>query len=292
MATSSRQNLPPLFFAPGTSVVMLTKNAHTYPCRDYTYVPSAATDHTSPSPGNVKPNLPPPSNDPKRLSQRARSPLHRIILHFDFLKSLKPRQSPPWHLPKHEKIFSHIQTPYNPDAFDALLQKHDLTSSYPFLTRNLRNGFPMGEFLVLAESIIFPNHPSCTNYNNEIRTYLEEEVVARRMFRPFSQAEMQDIMKGPFQSSPLIIDVQPQPNSAPDKIRMCQHMLKRDKFHPSTNNYVDAFKFPTHFGSVSEVGEIVSPSFSTLKNPHYAPHNFITFPCAFYTPYSIFALPS
>jgi hypothetical protein len=253
-----------------------TKNAHTYPRRDYIYVPSAATDHTSPSPGNVTPSLPPPSNNPKRLPQRARSPLHRIIPHFDFLKNLNPRQSPPGRLPKHEKIFSHIQTPYNPDAFDILLQKHDLTSSYPFLTRNLCNGFPMGEFPVLTKSVIFPNHPSCTNYDNEIRTYLEEEVVAGRMFGPFSQAEMQDIMKGPFQSSPLIIDVQPQPDGAPDKIRMCRHMSKRDKFHPSTNDYVDAFKFPTRFGSVSEVGEIVSPSFSILKNPHYAPHNFIT----------------
>jgi hypothetical protein len=255
---------------------MPTKNAHIYPCRDYIYVPSAATDHTSPSPGNVNPNLPLPSNDLKRLSQRTRSPLHHIIPHFNFLKSLKPRQSPPWRLPKHEKIFSHIQTPYNPDAFDILLQKHDLTSSYPFLTHNLRNRFPMGEFPVLAETVIFPNHPSCTNYDNKIRTYLEEEVIAGRMFRPFSQADMQDIMKGPFQSSPLIIDIQPQPNGVPDKIWMCQHMSKRDKFHPSTNNYVDAFKFPTCFGSVSEVGEIVSPSFSTLKNPHYTLHNFIT----------------
>jgi hypothetical protein len=218
--------------------------------------------------------------------------LFSIASHYPALQFLEPRQSPPGRLPKHEKIFSHIQTPYNPDAFDTILKKHDLTSSYPFLTHNLRNGFPMGEFPVLAKSIIFPNHPSCTNYDNEIRTYLQEEVVAGRMFRPFSQAEMQEIMKGPLQSSPLIIDVQPQPDGVPDKIRMCRHMSKRDKFHPSTNDYIDTFKFPTRFGSVSEVGEIVSPSFSTLKNPHYAPHNFITFPCAFYAPYPTFALPS
>jgi hypothetical protein len=148
------------------------------------------------------------------------------------------------------------------------------------------------DFPVLTKSVIFLNHPSCTNYDNKIKTYLQEEVVAGRMFRPFSQAEMQEIMKGPFQSSLLIINIQPQPDSAPDKIQMCQHMSKCDKFHPSTNDYVDAFKFPTCFGSISEVGKIVSPSFSTLKNSHYAPHNLITFPCAFYTAYPTFALPS
>jgi hypothetical protein len=263
---------------------MPTKNAHTHLLRDYTYVPSVAIDHTLCSPGNANPNQPPPSNDPKRPTQRAHSPSHHITPHFDFLKSLKPRWSPPWRLPKHEKIFSHIQTPYNPDAFYTLLQKHDLTSSYPFLTRNLRNGFPMGEFPVLAENVIFPNHPSCTNYDNEIRTYLQEEVAAGRMFSPFSQAEIQDIMKGPFQSSPLIINVQSQPDSAPDKICMCRHMSKRDKLHPSTNDYVDASKFPTRFGSVSEVGEIVSPFLSTLKIPttlhtfHNLPRVFFTFP--------------
>jgi hypothetical protein len=105
------------------------------------------------------------------------------------------------------------------------------------------------------------------NYDKEIKTYLQEEVVAHRMFGPFCQSEMEDIMKGPFQSSPLIIDAQPQPNGAPDKIRICRHMSKRDKLHPSTNDYVDSSKFPTRFGPISKVGEIVSPLFNFLS-PH------------------------
>jgi len=87
------------------------------------------------------------------------------------------------------------------------------------------------------------------------------------MFGPFCQSEMEDIMKGPFQSSPLIIDAQPQPNGALDKIHICRPMSKHDKLHLSTNDYVDSSKFPTCFRSVSEVSKIVSPLFDFLS-PH------------------------
>jgi len=66
---------------------------------------------------------------------------------------------------------------------------------------------------------------------------------------------------GPFQSSPLIIDAQPQPNGTLDKICICRHMSKCDKLHLSTNNYVDSLNFPTHFWPIFEVCEIVSLSF-------------------------------
>jgi len=131
----------------------------------------------------------------------------------------------------------------------------------------------MGEFPPLSRSVIFPNRPSCSNYANEIRTYLNEEVIAGRMHGPFCREEMEDIMKRPFQSSPLIIDVQPQPDGVLDKLRMCRHLSKRDKLHPSTNDFVDTSKFPTHFGSVSEVAEIVSFLFPylTLCASHFIP---------------------
>ena len=257
---SSPQNPPIPYVECGTSEATATKNVYTPFPKEPTSALSAATNLTSPSRGNVARDLQPPYKRPY-------SPQNPITHHFDFLKNLKPCLTPPWRLRIHENIFSHVETPYHPDAFDKLLNKHDLTSSYPFLTRNLRNGFPMGEFPPLTETVIFPNHPSAKNYDKEIKTYLQEEVVARRMFGPFCQSEMEDIMKGPFQSSPLIIDAQPQPNGAPDKIRICRHMSKRDKLHPSTNDYVDSSKFPTRFGSVSEVGEIVSPLFKFLS-PH------------------------
>ncbi|KAJ7466050.1 hypothetical protein FB451DRAFT_1093521 [Mycena latifolia] len=40
----------------------------------------------------------------------------------------------------HAEILDRITTPYNSDAFDALLDKHRLRDRYPVLTRNLREG--------------------------------------------------------------------------------------------------------------------------------------------------------
>jgi hypothetical protein len=276
---SSPQNPPIPYVDCGISKATATKNVHMPFPKEPTSALSAATNLILPSRGNVARDLQPPYKCPHSLQ-------NPIIHHFDFLKNLKPHPTPPWRLCTHENIFSHVETPYHPDTFDKLLNKYDLTSSYPFLTRNLRNGFPMGEFPLLTKTVIFPNHPSAKNYDKEIKTYLQEEVVACRMFGPFCQSEMEDIMKGPFQSSLLIIDAQPQPNGALDKIRICRHMSKCDKLHPSTNDYVDSSKFPTRFGSVSEVGEIVSPLFNFLSpHPKILCYSFFFFFCVHLRPF-------
>jgi hypothetical protein len=158
--TSSSQNLPNPFVAAGTSVVMQRKNAYTPPNIESTSVPSAATNHTSHLLGNVILDWQLPNKCPTSRSS--------IIPHYDFIKDLIPRPSPPWRLRTHEMIFSHIETPYDADTFNFYLKKHNLTNAYPFLTRNLRNGFPMGEFPPLKESVIFPNHPSCLKYDKQI----------------------------------------------------------------------------------------------------------------------------
>jgi hypothetical protein len=250
--TSSFQNLPNPSVAAGTSAVTQRKNAYTPPNIESISVPSAATNRTSHLLGNVTLDRQLPNKRPTSRSS--------IIPHYDFIKDLIPRPSPPQRLRTHEMIFSHIETPYNADTFGFYLKKHNLTDTYPFLMRNLCNGFPMGEFLPLKESVIFLNHPLCLKYDKQILIYLQEEVTAQRMHGPFSQEEMEDIMKGPFQSSPIIIDIQPQLDGAPDKLRMCRHLSKHDRFHPSTNDFVDSSKFPTSFGSVSKVADIVSPS--------------------------------
>jgi hypothetical protein len=79
------------------------------------------------------------------------------------------------------------------------------------------------------------------------------------MSGPFTQAETETILKDPFQCSPVIIAVQPQGPDEPDKLRLCRHLSKGNKVHPSTNAYIDKEKFPTKFGSAAQVAEIVSP---------------------------------
>ncbi|KAK2459374.1 hypothetical protein APHAL10511_008609 [Amanita phalloides] len=110
--------------------------------------------------------------------------------------------------PFHKSIISCIITPYNPDTFESFLNKHNLNDTYPFLTRNLRYSFPLGEFLDLTDHVIFPFHNSSQDYQVEIDAYLEEEVSAGRMSGPFSKDETTLILNGPFQCSPFVVEVQ------------------------------------------------------------------------------------
>jgi len=226
------------YAAPGTPKEMPKGNACTHSSKECMSAPSVETNHTSLVLGNVVWDPLPHNNHLNPTSHATPSPSHPIIPHFDFLQNLIHRTSPPWCLHNHEKSFSHIQTPYNTDAFEFFLKKHNLTSSYSFLAHNLDNSFPMGKFPPLFCSMIFPNHPSCLNYANKIHTYLHE-VITGIMHSPFCCKEMEDIMKGAFQSSPLIVDIQPQPDGVPNKLHMCRHLLERDKLHPSTNDFIE-----------------------------------------------------
>ncbi|KAF7315098.1 Reverse transcriptase/ribonuclease H [Mycena indigotica] len=138
----------------------------------------------------------------------------------------------------------------------------------------------------LANTKIFPNHPSTANHNAFVNDYLHEEVEAGHMSGPFSREKTESILKGHFQCSPIIIAVQPQGPGEPDKLRLCRHLSKGDHSHPSTNFFVDKDKFPTKFGTASDVAEIVSPHpllciLSLLCSVLHALHH--------YVPYSVFS---
>lgn len=97
---------------------------------------------------------------------------------FDLLSKVIFRLSPSFRSSAQEKLFSRIITPYDPDAFASMLHKHNFEDQYPFLVRNLRQGFPMGEFPTLSESVIFPNHSSVSDHSAAIQEYFDEEVKA------------------------------------------------------------------------------------------------------------------
>ncbi len=181
---------------------------------------------------------------------------HRAEKPFvDTLPSVIRRSPIPNRLPLHDSIFSKIVTPYNADTFESSLLKHKLIKFYPFLIRNLRNGFPFGEFPNLSEHVIFPIHNTALPYMEQIDAYLAEEVDSGQMSGPFTLDETTLILKGPFQCSPIVVDVQP------DKLRICRHLSKESKRNASVNSYIDSEKFPTRFGSAAEVAEIVSPPY-------------------------------
>ena len=97
----------------------------------------------------------------------------------------------------------------------------------------------------LLQTVILPDNPSVTQHFNTIEDYLGKEVLSSRMSGPFSQEETKLILHGPFQSSPLIVSVQTQQHSVPDKIRICQHLSKATKVHHSVNSHIDKEDFPT-----------------------------------------------
>jgi hypothetical protein len=168
-------------------------------------------------------------------------------------------------LAEHDEILNRITTPYDADEIQKLLDTHGLANKYPNLARNLKNGFPMGDFPEsIPSTIIFPNDISVTDNTDFVNQYIQEEIAASRMSGPYTQQEAETILKGPFQCSPMLVSVQTQGPGIPDKLRLCRHLSKGDKHNTSTNSYVDKGKFPTKVGTASNVADIVSARLPTL----------------------------
>ena len=151
--------------------------------------------------------------------------------------------------------------PYNVDAFQHYLHKHNLTKQYPFLVQNLRKGFPVGKMPKLEQTVIIPNHVSVNENFNVVMEYIKTEVDACRMSGPFSLEETERILRGPFYASPLIVSVQDQGPNLPPKRRVCRNLSKGDRTSgmPSVNSFIDKNDFPTRFDMAFRVADAVSP---------------------------------
>ena len=168
----------------------------------------------------------------------------------------RPSFDPVSHL--HNDIFDRIIHPYSASAFCASLEKHKLASNYPFLVYNLMHGFPLSSMPHLEKTHIFSNHATCAQYTEFIEDYLTSEVSCGRMSGPFTREETERVLRGPFLSSPLIIDVQPQQPGTPDKLRLCRHLSKGSRVQESANSYISKEQFPTRFDTASRVAHFVS----------------------------------
>jgi len=171
---------------------------------------------------------------------------------------------------EHFLIFDRIIHPYNFDAFEFMLRKHNLFSHYSLVPHNLQFGFPLGYMPPLLQTLIIPNNPSATFHADVIDEYLRKEVLARRMSGPFSREEAELIMRSPFQSSPLIVSIQPQQPGVPDKLWICRHLSKATKTHPSVSSHICKDSFPTRFDTASKVAEIVSFRLSVFFPPIFS----------------------
>ena len=184
------------------------------------------------------------------------SPL--ILPYRNFYDTIIHRSIPITSNHSHNDIYNRIIQPYNPEAFKTFLMQHNLIDFYPLLVTNLRSGFPLGEMPALTQTVILNNHPSTLQYPDTIAEYLTDEVQSGRMTGPFSRNETEQILRGPFFSSPLIVSVQPQGPGIADKLRVCRHLSKSNKTTASVNSYIKKEDFPTRFDTASRVADIVS----------------------------------
>ena len=160
-------------------------------------------------------------------------------------------------LEQSNNIFLRIIHPYDSDAFDHFISKHDLTPFYSLLVTNLRNGFPLGVMPPLIDTVIFKNHPSTFQHSDVVDKYLTDELNAGRMSGPFSFLHVEKVLRGAVLCSPLLISVQIQQPGMPDKLRVCRHLSKGDKSTPSVNSHIHKEDFPTRFDTASKVADIV-----------------------------------
>ena len=167
---------------------------------------------------------------------------------------------PPFDASIHDRsdLFDKIICPYNVNAFAFFLNKHDLTSIYPDLITNLRHGFPLGPMSDLPFTHIIPNHSTTLEYPSAVDDYIKVETAAGRTSGPFPRETVERILRGPFQSSPLIVSVQPQAPGEPDKLRICRHLSKSTNTVSSVNSFISKHNFPTRFDTVIRVANMVS----------------------------------
>ena len=231
-----------------------------------TYVPSVAVRVTTPSLGHAV---------PRPLEEILSVSPPPCLMYTNFSHSVFPRLPLSSSTALHTSIFECILHPYNPNAFKSLLLKHSLSPHYPLLPFNLQHGFPLGHMPALTNGVVLPNNPSAHAYMSDIQEYLQKELLAGRMLGPFSWKETELILHMPFQSSPLIISLQPQQCDMPDKVRICRHLSKASKLHASINSHICKEDFPTHFNLASKVAEIVSVISFTLF-PHFLGFYYMT----------------
>lgn len=170
-----------------------------------------------------------------------------------------------------DDIYSRIIHPYDPDAFHHFILKHDLSYFYSILVTNLKNGFPLGAMPPLTDTVIFKNHPSSNLYPDAILKYLADELDAGRMSGPFSHQQVENILRGAFFCSPLLVSVQTQQPGMPDKLRVCRHLSKGDKNTPSANSHINKEDFPTRFDTALKVADIVCQFSFLWRRPFFLP---------------------
>lgn len=185
---------------------------------------------------------------------RARPATGSLTLNLDVRAIPVPASSISY--PQLHSGIGRIITPYNPEAFAALLSHFNLANRFPGLVHSLKFGFKIGiHGSTLADSIIPPYRPS--NDDIHIDEYLTEEITAGRMDGPYSEREMRKMCGGHFAACPVHVVTQAD-EVGKLKRRIVRNMSYKGQAGYSVNDLLDSDDFPTEWGSASVVANIVS----------------------------------
>jgi hypothetical protein len=160
---------------------------------------------------------------------------------------------------KNVSNFSKIVAPYNADEFDNLLHRYNLTSRYPTLSSDLRNGFPLGEFDgLLLNSYDHPNHKNAFPHIDKIFSYIQDEVALGRMSGPFTWDKLKKEARGNVIVLPLgAVDKAGEPG----KLRIIRDLSFKGKAPFSVNDKINKDAFTTKWGTAAMVIDLVRSSY-------------------------------
>ncbi|KAF5354376.1 hypothetical protein D9758_010738 [Tetrapyrgos nigripes] len=190
----------------------------------------------------------------------------------DLYSSIHPHLCPPIADPDHIALYNKILTPYNANTFEQELASHSLTNKFPFLVRNLREGFLIGQLPPISKMVIMPNDSTCRTGEGArvVEEYIQGELDAGRFSGPFTWEETETRMRGPFISSPLIVASSVQGLDLLPKYHFCCNLSKTVPEHASINSFIEKADFPTKFDTAAIVADMVvlaSPPSPTLLLP-------------------------
>lgn len=182
------------------------------------------------------------------------------LKYADFSNSIIHRSPLPSASSTDIEVYERIIHPYNIATFARLLDKHNLTSAYPLLVDNLTSGFPLGNLPPLEMTVIIKNHPSVAENLDIVWEYIHTELEERRMSGPYTQRDVERILRGPFYCSPFIVATQDQGLGNPPKRRVCRNLSKGDPLSGlgSVNSFIDKDDFPTRFDMAANIADMVS----------------------------------
>jgi hypothetical protein len=147
--------------------------------------------------------------------------------------------------------------PYDPEAWERLLQEHGLLEQYRKIPDGFRNSFDL-HLPSISASQITPNHPSLVQHRDAFNSIIKKELDSGRYVGPFSRSQLHAIL-GDFQTSPVSIISK---SGKPGRFQAIQNFsfplsVSLQYPRPSINSAVDSDDFPCTWGTFDTVCSII-----------------------------------